>query len=198
MVDTVYKTNCLNDYPSGWVFMPLGECCVDKLSYGINAPAIPYASRFPSYLRITDINDDGTYNGSDKKSVATTEQEKYTLHSGDIVLARTGASTGKSYLYDSRDGKFVYAGFLIRASVDEEKYNAKYIVSQLRTPRYWAWVAATSMRSGQPGINGKEYSSFLIPITSKEEQDAIAETLSCFDDHIADLTELIEKKKAIR
>jgi len=54
------------------------------------------------------------------------------------------------------------------------------------------------MRSGQPGINGKQYSSFLIPVASKEEQDDIAETLSCIDTHIANLTELIEKKKAIR
>ena len=198
MVTNGSKTDCSIQYPSDWGFMPLGKCCVDKLSYGINAPAIPYASCFPSYLRITDINDDGTYNDNDKKSVMTTDQERYSLRSGDIVLARTGSSTGKSYLYDSHDGEFVYAGFLIRASIDEERHNAKYIVSQLRVPRYWAWVAASSMRSGQPGINGKQYSSFLIPIPSKKEQDAIAETLSCFDHHIANLTKLIEKKKAIR
>jgi len=185
-------------YPKDWDYQSLGECCIDKLSYGINAPAIPHSSQYPSYLRITDINDDGTYNSSEKKSVVTNETEKYSLCSGDIVLARTGASTGKSYLYDERDGNFVYAGFLIKASVDEKRHNAKYIVSQLRTPRYWAWVASESMRSGQPGINGKQYSSFLIPVASKEEQDDIAETLSCIDTHIANLTELIEKKKAIR
>lgn len=185
-------------YPKDWDYQSLGECCIDKLSYGINAPAIPHASQYPSYLRITDINDDGTYKSSEKKSVVTNEIEKYSLRSGDIVLARTGASTGKSYLYDERDGNFVYAGFLIKASVDEKRHNAKYIVSQLRTPRYWAWVTSESMRSGQPGINGKQYSSFLIPVASKEEQDDIAETLSCIDTHIANLTELIEKKKAIR
>lgn len=185
-------------YPKDWDYQSLGKCCIDKLSYGINAPAIPHSSQYPSYLRITDINDDGTYNSSEKKSVVTNETEKYSLRSGDIVLARTGASTGKSYLYDERDGNFVYAGFLIKASVDEKRHNAKYIVSQLRTPRYWSWVASESMRSGQPGINGKQYSSFLIPVASKEEQDDIAETLSCIDTHIANLTELIEKKKAIR
>lgn len=185
-------------YPKDWDYQSLGKCCIDKLSYGINAPAIPHSSQYPSYLRITDINDDGTYNSSDKKSVVTNEAEKYSLRSGDIVLARTGASTGKSYLYDERDGNFVYAGFLIKASVDEKRHNAKYIVSQLRTPRYWSWVASESMRSGQPGINGKQYSSFLIPVASKEEQDDIAETLSCIDTHVANLTELIEKKKGIR
>ena len=185
-------------YPKDWEYQSLRDCCIDKLSYGINAPAIPHSSQYPSYLRITDIDEDGTYKSGEKKSVATNETEKYSLRSGDIVLARTGASTGKSYLYDERDGCFVYAGFLIKASIDEKRHNAKYIVSQLRTSRYWAWVACESMRSGQPGINGKQYSSFLIPVASKEEQDDIAETLSCMDEHIANLTELIEKKKGIR
>lgn len=184
--------------PSGWDLKPLGECVKEKLSYGINAPAIPYDGKHPAYIRITDITEDGRYDDSDRKAVPTQELERYTLCEGDIVLARTGASTGKSYLYDKKDGQLVYAGFLIKASVDCEANNARFIVGQLRTPRYWAWVAATSMRSGQPGINGKEYSSFLVPTAPKKEQDAIAETLSTFDDHIANLAELIEKKKAIR
>lgn len=92
----------------------------------------------------------------------------------------------------------MYAGFLIKASVGCEANNPRFIAGQLRTPRYWAWVAATSMRSGQPGINGKEYSSFLVPTAPKKEQDAIAETLSIFDSHIVNLAELIEKKKAVR
>ncbi len=184
--------------PSGWDLKPLGECVKENLSYGINAPAIPYDGKHPAYIRITDITEDGRYDDSDRKAVLTQERERYTLCEGDIVLARTGASTGKSYLYDKKDGQLVYAGFLIKASVDCEANNPRFIVGQLRTPRYWAWVAATSMRSGQPGINGKEYSSFLVPTAPKKEQDAIAETLSTFDDHIANLTELIEKKKAIR
>lgn len=184
--------------PSGWDLKPLGECVKEKLSYGINAPAIPYDGKHPAYIRITDITEDGRYDDNDRKAVLTQERERYTLCEGDIVLARTGASTGKSYLYDKKDGQLVYAGFLIKASVDCEANNPRFIVGQLRTPRYWAWVAATSMRSGQPGINGKEYSSFLIPTAPKKEQDAIAETLSTFDDHIANLTELLEKKKAIR
>ncbi|MDO4339800.1 MAG: restriction endonuclease subunit S [Eubacteriales bacterium] len=186
------------DIPSGWTLKPLGKCVTEKLSYGINAPAIPYDGKHPAYIRITDITEDGRYDDSDRKAVFTNEREKYTLREGDIVLARTGASTGKSYLYEKRDGELVYAGFLIKASVDCEEYNPRFVVGQLRTPRYWRWVAATSMRSGQPGINGKEYSSFEIPVASKKEQDAIAETLSAFDTHIDNLSELIEKKKAIR
>lgn len=184
--------------PEDWSLIPLGKCVTEKLSYGINAPAIPFDGKSPAYIRITDITEDGRFDNSDRKAVQTNEREKYMLREGDIVLARTGASTGKTYLYDKRDGELVYAGFLIKASIDINQHNPRFIVGQLRTPRYWSWVAAMSMRSGQPGINGKEYSSFLVPVAPKEEQDAIANTLADFDTHIANLTELIEKKKGIR
>ena len=157
--------------------------------------AISYNRCYPCYIRITDITEDGQYDDSDKKSVAITceEKERYSLKVGDIVLARTGASTGKSYLYNEEDGELVYAGFLIKAAVNVRSYNPRFVFGQLRTRRYWTWVAATSMRSGQPGINGKEYAAFLIPIAPKKEQDKIAETLLKFDTYIDDLTELIEK-----
>lgn len=185
-------------YPKDWKLVPLGECVTEKLSYGINAPAIPYNSCYPSYIRITDITDAGQYDDNDRKSVITNQEMRYKVNTGDILLARTGASTGKSYLYDEKDGKLVYAGFLIKAPIDCEKHNPRFIVGQLRTKRFWKWVSATSMRSGQPGINGKEYASFLIPVTTKSEEDAIAATLSSFDTHIDNLAALIAKKKAIR
>lgn len=185
-------------YPKDWKIVPLGECVKEKLSYGINAPAIPYNAKCPSYIRITDITDDGKYDDEDKKSVDTNQEEKYLVKEGDILLARTGASTGKSYLYHLKDGKLVYAGFLIKVSIDCEKHNPRFIVGQLKTKRFWKWVAATSMRSGQPGINGKEYASFRILIATKQEEDAIAATLASFDTHIDNLAALIEKKKAIR
>lgn len=184
--------------PAGWQLKPLGSCVREKLSYGINAPAVPYNRTLPTYIRITDITEDGRYDDSDRKSVCTDEKDRFTLHEGDIVLARTGASTGKSYLYDTKDGTLVYAGFLIKASINTQDHNPRFIVGQLRMPRYWSWVAATSMRSGQPGINGKEYASFPVPVAPKEEQDSIAEVIEAFDIHIADLAALIEKKKAIR
>lgn len=185
-------------FPHEWELAPLASLLSEPLSYGINAPAVPYNRSLPTYIRITDINEDGTYNDTDKASVISSEAYKYQLKNGDIVLARTGASTGKSYLYTDKDGALVFAGFLIKAAIDFKKHNPYYIFCQLHTRRYWDWVAMISMRSGQPGINSKEYGSLLIPVTDKTEQDRIAETLTFFDTHIANLTELIEKKKAIR
>lgn len=102
------------EVPDDWNLSPLGECVTEKLSYGINAPAIPYNPNYPRYIRITDITENGQFDSSDPKSVNTDDKEKYTLKEGDIVLARTGASTGKSYLYRKKDGRVSLCRLLLK------------------------------------------------------------------------------------
>lgn len=114
----------------------------------------------------------------------------------DILLARTGASTGKSYLYRKSDGKLYYAGFLIRANVT--KHNPYFVFSQLHTHRYWSWVSIMSARSGQPGINSQEYSSFPVFITSLREEDKISALLSLIDKRIATQNKVIEDLKKLK
>ena len=53
--------------------------------------------------------------------------EQYLLKPNDIVFARTGGSTGRYYFYDGTDGEFVYAGFLIKFSIDSTKVNPRFI-----------------------------------------------------------------------
>ena len=106
----------------------LGELSVDnKGSYGIAASAVEYSEELYTYLRISDITDDGRINKNDLKSVNEQNAEDYLLKPNDIVFARTGGSTGRNYFYDGNDGQFVYAGFLIKFSIDPQKVNPKYI-----------------------------------------------------------------------
>ena len=111
-------------------------------------------------------------------------------------MARTGASTGKSYLYKKSDGKLYYAGFLIRANVTT--HDPYFVFSQLHTHRYWRWVSIMSARSGQPGINSQEYSSFPIYTTSIEEESKIAKLLSLLDERIATQNKIIEDLKKLK
>lgn len=100
----------------------LGELSIDgKGSYGIASSAVPYDEKLFTYLRITDINDNGTLNKSGLMSVNDSKAKKYLLKPNDIVFARTGNSTGRNYFYDGTDGNFVFAGFLIKFSIDEKK-----------------------------------------------------------------------------
>ena len=118
------------------------------------------------------------------------------MNNRDILLARTGASTGKSYLYKQSDGKLYYAGFLIRANVTT--HDPYFVFSQLHTHRYWRWVSIMSARSGQPGINSQEYSSFPIYTTSIEEESKIAKLLSLLDERIATQNKIIEDLKKLK
>ncbi|MFM6153395.1 MAG: restriction endonuclease subunit S, partial [Sphaerospermopsis kisseleviana] len=159
--------------------------------YGINAAAVPYSDMLPTYIRITDISEDGNFLAENKVSVIHQNAHNYFLEIGDIVLARTGASTGKSYLYNVKDGKLVFAGFLIRVRPDTQKLYPRYLKGYLETQSYWNWVKVMSMRSGQPGINGNEYSHLKIPLPPLAEQKAIAQSLSDVDNLITAIDKLI-------
>lgn len=164
--------------------------------YGMNAAAKPYDGH-NKYIRITDIDEvSSTYNNSSIVSPDGILSENYVVNEGDILLARTGASTGKSYLYRKSDGKLYYAGFLIRANVAE--HNPYFVFSQLHTHRYWRWVSIMSARSGQPGINSLEYASFPIFTTTLKEENKISSLLSLIDKRIATQNKIIEDLKKLK
>ena len=161
----------------------------------MNAAAKPYDGQ-NKYIRITDIDEvSSTYNNSSIVSPDGILSENYVVNEGDILLARTGASTGKSYLYRKSDGKLYYAGFLIRANVAE--HNPYFVFSQLHTHRYWRWVSIMSARSGQPGINSLEYASFPIFTTTLKEENKISSLLSLIDKRIATQNKIIEKLESL-
>ena len=148
------------------------------------------------YIRITDIDEaSSSYTDKDIVSPDGILTDNYLVNNRDILLARTGASTGKSYLYKQSDGKLYYAGFLIRANVTT--HDPYFVFSQLHTHRYWRWVSIMSARSGQPGINSQEYSSFPIYTTSIEEESKIAKLLSLLDERIATQNKIIDKLQSL-
>ncbi len=194
-----YKQTGVGVIPEEWEVVPVGQLLRRMPSYGINAPAVSFNSQLPIYLRITDITEDGKFAEATKMSVEDAAAESYSLESGDIVFARTGATVGKSYLYDSKDGRLVYAGFLIRLSPDPERLVPAFLSFYAQSPSYWNWVKVNSMRSGQPGINGREYASLPIPLPPMfAEQEAIAEALSDADALIESLEQLLTKKRQIK
>ena len=175
------------------------KCKFDDIAtgfdYGMNAAAKPYDGK-NKYIRITDIDEaSSTYNNEDIVSPDGTLSENYVVNERDILLARTGASTGKSYLYQKSDGKLYFAGFLIRANVAEQ--DPYFVFSQLHTHRYWRWVSIMSARSGQPGINSQEYASFPIYTTSLIEENKISTLLSLIDERIATQNKIIERYESL-
>ena len=156
-----------------WEQRKLGEIAF-SFEYGLNAAAKEYDGE-NKYIRITDIDNNTheflTYNLT-SPDIDLTDAENYKLAEGDILLARTGASVGKSYIYRDSDGLVYYAGFLIRARIREE-YDAEFVFQSTLTDKYNKYIAVTSQRSGQPGMNAQEYSEFEIRVPEKEEQTKI-------------------------
>ena len=173
--------------------MRLEDLCHNQGDYGINAPATDFSDKLPTYLRITDIDDDGKFIIANKASVNNPNSGSYHLKDGDIVFARTGATVGKTYLYNRDDGDLVFAGFLIRFSPNVQKIVPYYLKAYTNTSAYWKWVKIASQRSGQPGINATEYCSLQIPVPPLAEQRKIAEVLGVWDKAIEKQARLIEK-----
>lgn len=184
--------------PKDWTVAPLRRLLRRPPTYGINAAAVPRDSRLPAYLRITDIADDGRLYSQGQASVDHPAARAYVLDDGDLVFARTGASVGKSYLYKQRDGLLVFAGFLIRISPDREQLLPAFLSFYVQSPPYWNWVRVNSMRSGQPGINGREYATLPVPLPTVSEQSAIATVLADMDPEIDALEAKLAKARQIK
>ena len=183
------------EFQGEWKKTKFGDIATG-FDYGMNAAAKNYDG-VNKYIRITDIDEaSSTYTDKDIVSPDGILTDNYLLNNRDILLARTGASTGKSYLYKKSDGKLYYAGFLIRANVTT--HDPYFVFSQLHTHRYWRWVSIMSARSGQPGINSQEYSSFPIYTTSIDEESKIAKLLSLLDERIATQNKIIEDLKMLK
>ena len=183
------------EFQGEWKKTKFGDIATG-FDYGMNAAAKNYDG-VNKYIRITDIDEaSSTYTDKDIVSPDGVLTDNYLVNNRDILLARTGASTGKSYLYKKSDGKLYYAGFLIRANVTT--HDPYFVFSQLHTHRYWRWVSIMSARSGQPGINSQEYSSFPIYTTSIEEESKIAKLLSLLDERIATQNKIIEDLKKLK
>ena len=183
--------------PAGWSVSRLRSCLRSSPRYGINAPAVPYNEALPTYLRITDISSDNQFKPSQRVSVRHSDADKYYLSEGDIVFARTG-SVGKSYLYDPNDGDLVFAGYLICVTPDASKLEPRFLAYFAQSSYYFDWIDATSSRSVQPGINGKEFADMQIFLPSISEQRAIVDVLFDVDLLLKSIESLIVKKHVIK
>ena len=189
-------------FTDAWEQRKLGEC-MNSFAYGLNAAAKNYDGMH-KYIRITDI-DDETHNFIQSNLTSpdidfNMDISDYKLNVGDIVFARTGASVGKTYLYNPNDGDLYYAGFLIRGKVKED-CDAGFIYQNTLTKDYDSFIKITSQRSGQPGVNSKEYATFRLDIPCKDEQEKISKVLNSLDElftlHQRKLNRLISIKKGL-
>ena len=152
--------------------------------YGIGASAVDYDADKYTYLRITDINDDGSLNKKDLMSVDDEKANQYLLQKNDIVFARTGASTGRNYFYDGEIENMVYAGFLIKFSLNSNLVNPKYIKYYCLSKRYNNWILSSITGSTRPNINEKQLANMPIELPEREYQDKVVKIIDALTNKI--------------
>ena len=185
-------------FTDAWEQRKLSEMC-GTFEYGLNAAAKEFDGK-NKYIRITDIDDASReFLLSDLSSpdICLDGMSKYLLSSGDIVFARTGASVGKTYIYRENDGIVYFAGFLIRAKVNQDN-DAEFVFQSTLSPSYEKYIRITSQRSGQPGVNAQEYGEYDLFAPSKEEQQRIGHFLRGIDNLITLHQRELEKLQNIK
>ena len=136
--------------------------------YGSNTSATDYQEGKPRYIRITDINDDGSLN--DDIKTAEVIEDKYKLIPGDIVFARTGATVGKTYMHET--GNAIYAGYLIKYQMNESRMKPAFMKALTHSKTYYNWVANSQKIGAQPNISADQYDKMpvLVPQIEKQEE----------------------------
>lgn len=168
----------------------------DRIDYGLTTSAVLEGDG-PRFLRITDI--DGPFvdwSTVPRCNASKAEVAKYGLVTGDVVVARTGASTGRSQWVQVNE-QAVFASYLVRFRIRPE-YDSRYIGYVLTSPPWHQHVASVAHgKSAQPNMSAAEMARFRFDCPSLPEQRAIADVLGALDDKIAANTKLIGITEAL-
>ena len=156
----------------GYPTKTIDEVSLVKGEYGAQSASVEYDPSRPRYVRITDINDDGTLNDDFVSSINPIDDEQYRLEYGDFMFARMGATVGKTYAFIK--GNQIFAGYLIRYKLNQEIINPRYLYWYTRLDEYWNWVKLNQSGAAQPGINAKKYGSLQVPVPPMELQEQFA------------------------
>nr|WP_243167345.1 MULTISPECIES: restriction endonuclease subunit S [Bacillus] len=148
----------------------------------------------PKFLRITDIqNDKVDWSAVPYCKITEKEFEKYKLEDNDIVVARTGATTGKSYLID-KPPVSVFASYLIRLRCNDIMF-PRFLWEFMKSPVYWKQITVVKKGSAQPGANAQILGNLSVPLPPLQEQKRITEKVEGLLGKIEEAKQLIEEAK---
>jgi len=171
--------------------VPLSKAIIGKPQYGSNSKTVNKVTDV-RYIRITDINDDGTL--KDKVVSSEKVKETYLLKQDDFLLARSG-TVGLSFLFDEKFGKCIYAGYLIRFNINKEILNPRFLLYYTKTKVYQNWVENTKRTTGVPNINAQEYLNSPIVLPSLKIQNEMLVHLEKLKKEVLKLNEKASSNK---
>ena len=180
--------------PTTYSICKLKYLLKNPLKYGANESGIPYSDSLPRYIRITDITPDGNLKYTGKLSLSEESAKDYILEDGDILFARSGATVGKTFIYYQSYGRSAYAGYLIKASLNN-KVSPKSVYYYTCSSLYEIWKNSIFIQSTIQNIGADRYANLPVPVPKTlQEQEEIADYL---DAKCAEIDKLIAKKEQL-
>ena len=164
------------------------------LQYGANSSGTDFSSDLPRYIRITDIDSDGNLKQDGAKSIFEEDAAPYILEDGDILLARSGATVGKAFLYKKCYGLSAYAGYLIRAKFDNSRILPEYFMYFTNSSTYLDWKNSVFIQATIQNISAEKYGYLPIPLPSIDEQKRIVNELDLICKYMDSLVEIKYKE----
>ena len=164
------------------------------LKYGANESGVPYSDNLPRYIRITDITPDGNLKDTGKLSLSKESAKDYILEDGDILFARSGATVGKSFIYHQSYGCSAYAGYLIKASLNDKVF-PKFVYYYTCSSLYETQKNSIFIQSTIQNIGADRYANLPVSVPDTlHEQKEIADYL---DAKCTEIDKLIAKKEQL-
>ncbi|TBM31477.1 restriction endonuclease subunit S [Hafnia paralvei] len=183
------------EVPITWSIFKLKFGLSEPLVYGANEAALDDNPNNPRYIRITDMNPDGTLRRDTFKSLPKMIAEPYMLIDGDILLARSGATVGKSFYYRSIFGASCFAGYLIRARFNREKIIPRLAYWFCQSSIYWQYISGSQIQATIQNVSAEKYSDLYLsaPLEYAEQ----VRVVNFLDHETAKIDNLIEKQQQL-
>ena len=163
-----------------------------KIQYGFTGKTSEHGQY--RYLRITDIqNSKVDWNSTPFAVIPEQEVQKYLLLKGDIVFTRTGATTGKSYLFVD-DVPSIFASYLIRVVVRQDLILPEFLYLFFQSPHYWQQIMGKVVGAAQPNVNGQKLAQLSLPVPTLAKQTEIIHYLAFVQERQRFVVELQQKR----
>ncbi len=160
----------LGEVPEGWEVVQLKRLSKIPLQYGANEAALDDNPDNPRFVRITDIDEYGNLKPETFRSLPPNIAAPYLLEHEDILFARSGATVGKTFMYNDSWGKACFAGYLIRFRCNQSKLLPNYLYFFTQSDFYWSQINEGAIQATIPNFSGDKYASMLFVRPPLHEQ----------------------------
>lgn len=167
----------LGDIPKHWETRRLKYLAHEPLAYGANEAALEDNPDWPRFVRISDINEDGTLCVETFRSLSPEIAEPYLLERGDVLFARSGATVGKTFIYRPEWGKACFAGYLIRFRSAQELVLPDFVYFFSLSDIYWQQVESGTIQATIQNFSAEKYAELIVCLPPPYEQKTIVDFL---------------------